>query len=67
MDAYNQITDNIFNPEKYRIILVDQRGCGKSIPFAELRENTTWHLIEELSRSVKSLGLIMDNFWRFMG
>ncbi|MFV9984223.1 MAG: hypothetical protein AB8V06_08410 [Francisella endosymbiont of Hyalomma asiaticum] len=58
MDAYNQITDNMFNPEKYIIILVDQRGCCKSIPFAELRESTTWHLIEELSRSVNSLGLI---------
>ncbi|MFC4892776.1 prolyl aminopeptidase [Pseudofrancisella aestuarii] len=36
-----------FNPKKYRIILVDQRGCGKSTPFAELKENTTQHLIED--------------------
>lgn len=30
-----------FDPQAYRIILVDQRGCGKSKPFADLRENTT--------------------------
>lgn len=37
-----------FNPERYRIILFDQRGCGKSTPFAELKENTTWDLIEDI-------------------
>ena len=31
-----------FNPEEYRIILFDQRGCGKSKPHASLEENTTW-------------------------
>ncbi len=36
-----------FNPKYYRIILVDQRGCGKSKPFAYLEENTTRHLIED--------------------
>ena len=30
-----------FNPSKWRVILFDQRGCGKSEPFAELKENTT--------------------------
>jgi proline iminopeptidase len=37
-----------FNPQKYRIILFDQRGCGKSKPHAELQENTTWHLVEDI-------------------
>lgn len=37
-----------FNPEKWRIILLDQRGCGQSTPFAELRENTTWDLVADL-------------------
>jgi proline iminopeptidase len=37
-----------FNPEKWRIILVDQRGCGKSTPFAELKENTTWDLVADI-------------------
>ncbi|MED7788841.1 prolyl aminopeptidase [Francisella sp. 19X1-34] len=46
-----------FNPEKYRIILVDQRGCGKSTPFAELRENTTSDLINDFEKIRKKLGI----------
>jgi proline iminopeptidase len=37
-----------FDPARYRIVLVDQRGCGKSTPFASLEENTTWHLVADL-------------------
>ena len=37
-----------FNPEKWRIIIFDQRGCGKSSPHAELKENTTWDLIADI-------------------
>ncbi|QIW10986.1 prolyl aminopeptidase [Francisella sp. LA112445] len=44
-----------FNPEKYRIILVDQRGCGKSTPFAELRENTTSDLINDFETIRKKI------------
>ncbi|MBN20263.1 MAG: prolyl aminopeptidase [Bdellovibrionaceae bacterium] len=39
-----------FNPEKYRIILFDQRGCGKSTPFACLEENTTWDLVSDMEK-----------------
>ncbi len=39
-----------FNPEKWRIILFDQRGCGKSTPFADLRENTTWDLVSDIEK-----------------
>ncbi|MFK8137522.1 MAG: prolyl aminopeptidase [Bdellovibrionales bacterium] len=39
-----------FNPEKYHIILFDQRGCGKSTPFSELRENTTWDLVSDIEK-----------------
>lgn len=39
-----------FNPEKWRIILLDQRGCGRSTPFAELRENTTWDIVADLEK-----------------
>jgi proline iminopeptidase len=39
-----------FNPEKWRIILFDQRGCGQSKPFAELRENTTWDLVSDIEK-----------------
>ncbi len=39
-----------FDPEKYRIILFDQRGCGKSKPHASLEQNTTWDLVEDLEK-----------------
>lgn len=39
-----------FNPDKYRIILFDQRGCGQSTPHAELEGNTTWDLIEDMEK-----------------
>jgi proline iminopeptidase len=39
-----------FNPEDYRIILFDQRGCGKSKPHASLDENTTLDLVEDLEK-----------------
>lgn len=39
-----------FNPEKWRIIIFDQRGCGKSTPFADLRENTTWDLVSDIEK-----------------
>ncbi|MFZ5518178.1 MAG: prolyl aminopeptidase [Candidatus Zhuqueibacterota bacterium] len=39
-----------FNPEKFHIILHDQRGAGKSEPYAELRENTTQHLVGDIER-----------------
>lgn len=37
-----------FNPERYRIILFDQRGAGRSLPHAELTNNTTAHLIADM-------------------
>lgn len=46
-----------FDPARYRIVLVDQRGCGKSTPHAELRENTTWHLTEDFERVRAHLGI----------
>jgi proline iminopeptidase len=39
-----------FDPAHYRIILFDQRGCGKSTPHADLRDNTTWHLVEDMEK-----------------
>ena len=39
-----------FDPAHYRIILMDQRGCGQSTPFAELKENTTWDLISDIEK-----------------
>lgn len=39
-----------FDPDHYRIILFDQRGSGKSTPAAELRENTTWDLVQDIEK-----------------
>ncbi len=37
-----------FDPAKWRIVIFDQRGCGRSTPHAELRENTTWDLVRDI-------------------
>lgn len=36
------------DPKRYRIVVFDQRGCGRSTPHAELRENTTWDLVADM-------------------
>lgn len=46
-----------FNPKLYRIILFDQRGCGLSLPFGELENNTTQDLIEDMERIRKHLAI----------
>ena len=42
------LSRRFFNPKKYRIILFDQRGCGRSKPHTCLEDNSTWHLIEDI-------------------
>jgi len=44
-----------FDPKAYRIVLFDQRGCGKSTPHASLEDNTTWHLVEDIETLRKHL------------
>ena len=39
-----------FDPEKYRVILFDQRSCGRSRPTASIEHNTTWHLVADIER-----------------
>lgn len=46
-----------FDPKKWRIILFDQRGCGRSTPFACLEENTTWDLVEDIEKIRKECGI----------
>lgn len=46
-----------FHPDVYRIILFDQRGCGRSTPHASVEDNTTWHLVEDIERIRKHLGV----------
>ena len=46
-----------FDPSAYRIVLFDQRACGRSKPHAELRENTTWDLVADIERLRAHLGI----------
>jgi proline iminopeptidase len=46
-----------FDPAAYRIVLFDQRGCGKSTPHASLEENTTWDLVADIERLREKLGI----------
>lgn len=58
-----------FDPEVYRIVLFDQRGCGLSTPHAsdpnaDLRFNTTWHLVADIELLRKNLGI---RTWQVFG
>lgn len=53
-----------FDPERYKIIIFDQRGCGKSTPHAELQDNTTWALVEDMEKLRRHLGV---ECWQVFG
>ncbi|MCB8838027.1 prolyl aminopeptidase [Aurantimonas sp. VKM B-3413] len=46
----------LFDPERYRVLLFDQRGCGRSTPTGSLEANTTWHLVADLERLREMMG-----------
>jgi proline iminopeptidase len=52
------------DPRAYRIVLFDQRGCGRSSPHASLNENTTWHLVDDMEHLRRHLGI---ERWQLMG
>lgn len=54
----------LHDPQHYRIVLFDQRGCGQSTPFGSLEENTTQHLIGDIERLRKHLGI---SKWQVLG
>ena len=54
-----------FNPEVYRIVNFDQRGCGRSKPHGLLEENTTWHLVEDIEAIREKLNI--DSWMVFGG
>jgi len=54
-----------FDPSVYRVILFDQRGCGRSRPHASVRNNTTWHLVSDIERIREALGI--DRWMAFGG
>ena len=56
-----------FDPAKYDLILFDQRGCGKSTPYASLDNNTTWDLVADIERLREMIGadkwLVFGGSW----
>lgn len=46
----------VFDPERYNVLLFDQRGCGRSLPHASLVANTTWDLVADIERLRRMLG-----------
>jgi len=46
-----------FNPDAYRVVLFDQRGCGRSTPHASLEDNSTAHLVADMERIREHLGI----------
>lgn len=46
-----------FDPKVYRVILFDQRGCGRSRPHASVAHNTTWHLVDDIEKIRRTLGI----------
>ena len=53
-----------FDPATYRIVLFDQRGCGRSTPFASLEDNTTWDLVADIEKLREKLGI---DKWQVFG
>jgi proline iminopeptidase len=52
------------DPSRFRIILFDQRGCGRSTPYASLAANTTWDLVADIERLRRHLGI---DRWHVVG
>ena len=56
-----------FNPERYHIVIFDQRGCGRSKPHGCLEQNTTWDLVEDIEALKNKLGfekwLVFGGSW----
>ena len=46
-----------FDPEVYRIVVFDQRGCGASTPYASVEHNTTWDLVRDIEAIRELLGI----------
>lgn len=57
----------LFDPSRYDLLLFDQRGCGRSTPYASLEANTTWHLVADIERLRQHMGvetwLVLGGSW----
>lgn len=54
----------LFDPSRYDLLLFDQRGCGRSTPYASLDANTTWHLVADMERLRQHMGV---ETWMVLG
>jgi proline iminopeptidase len=54
----------LFNPQDYRMVTFDQRGCGKSLPYGCLEENTTQHLVDDIEKIRRNLQI---DSWHIAG
>ena len=55
---------SLFDPSRYEVVLFDQRGCGRSTPYAELEHNTTWDLVADIERLREMFGF---DTWQVFG
>lgn len=57
----------LFDPQRYNVLLFDQRGCGRSKPHVSLENNTTWHLVDDIERLRQMVGidqwLVLGGSW----
>jgi proline iminopeptidase len=53
----NPAVRGFFDPKRFRIVVFDQRGCGRSRPHASLEDNTTWHLVSDMEALRRHLGI----------
>jgi proline iminopeptidase len=60
----NAAVRRFFDPARYRIVIFDQRGCGRSRPHASLEDNTTWHLVADIEKLRLHLGI---DRWQVFG
>ena len=60
----NPAMHRFHDPDAYRIVVFDQRGCGRSTPHAELADNTTWHLVADIEALREHIGIAR---WQVFG
>jgi proline iminopeptidase len=60
----NPVMPRFHDPLAHRIVLFDQRGCGRSTPYAELTDNTTWRLVDDMEAIRARLGI---DRWQLFG
>ncbi len=53
-----------WDPDLYDVLLFDQRGCGKSLPFAEIEHNDTWRIVDDIERLREMCG---HDTWQVFG